>query len=103
MLISLRCELHAPLPQVQDEFQRISLSNGQVILGDDPSAPSRLRVPAGDMAMSRALGDLDAHQYGMSSEPEFPGEYCLQEPMRRISRQHLSAAMNKLPCFFVSV
>lgn len=66
-------------PDRQDEFQRISLSNGQVILGDDPSAPSRLRVPAGDMAMSRALGDLDAHQYGMSSEPEFPGEYCLQD------------------------
>lgn len=66
-------------PDRQDEFQRISRSNGEVIPADDPALPSRLRVPGGDMAMSRALGDLEAQQYGMCCEPEFPTECQLKE------------------------
>lgn len=31
------------------------------------------------MAMSRALGDLEAQQYGMCCEPEFPTECQLKE------------------------
>eukprot|EP00437_Effrenium_voratum_P006452 CAMPEP_0181429528 /NCGR_PEP_ID=MMETSP1110-20121109/17248_1 /TAXON_ID=174948 /ORGANISM="Symbiodinium sp., Strain CCMP421" /LENGTH=527 /DNA_ID=CAMNT_0023552803 /DNA_START=60 /DNA_END=1643 /DNA_ORIENTATION=+ len=65
-------------PDRQDEMKRISKSNGQVIQSEDPTSPSRLRVPSGDMAMSRAFGDIDAHLYGLSSEPEFPEERVMQ-------------------------
>lgn len=70
-------------PDRQDELERIASSRGKVIPGYDGS-PSRLRVPSGDVAMSRAFGDIDAHMYGMSSEPEFVDECLLQD-----SQEHL--------------
>eukprot|EP00441_Pelagodinium_beii_P002058 CAMPEP_0197700930 /NCGR_PEP_ID=MMETSP1338-20131121/122588_1 /TAXON_ID=43686 ORGANISM="Pelagodinium beii, Strain RCC1491" /NCGR_SAMPLE_ID=MMETSP1338 /ASSEMBLY_ACC=CAM_ASM_000754 /LENGTH=463 /DNA_ID=CAMNT_0043284587 /DNA_START=18 /DNA_END=1409 /DNA_ORIENTATION=- len=68
--VAMESENHRP--DREDELKRIKAAGGEVMISSDPKNPSRLRVPSGDMAMSRALGDIDAHAHGLIAEPQFP-------------------------------
>eukprot|EP00440_Ansanella_granifera_P014595 gb/GFBE01015864.1/.p1 GENE.gb/GFBE01015864.1/~~gb/GFBE01015864.1/.p1 ORF type:complete len:495 (+),score=105.93 gb/GFBE01015864.1/:1-1485(+) len=67
-------------PDREDELARIEAAKGEVVVPPEGnSGPPRLRVPSGDMAMSRALGDLDAHAYGLIAKPEVPEDCILED------------------------
>ncbi|CAE8639245.1 unnamed protein product, partial [Polarella glacialis] len=66
-------------PDRKDEAARIEKMGGTVIPSPDGSQPARLAVPSGDMAMSRAMGDLDAHKCGLVAEPECSKELILED------------------------
>eukprot|EP00930_Biecheleria_cincta_P043991 TRINITY_DN30178_c0_g1_i2.p1 TRINITY_DN30178_c0_g1~~TRINITY_DN30178_c0_g1_i2.p1 ORF type:complete len:491 (-),score=96.36 TRINITY_DN30178_c0_g1_i2:78-1433(-) len=66
-------------PDREDEMRRIKQSNGEVVFSEHANQPPRLRVPSGDMAVSRAFGDIDAVEFGLSSEPEVEDENILED------------------------
>lgn len=75
----VRFVTHNHRPDREDEMNRIRAHNGEVIFSEGGKQPPRLRVPSGDMAISRAFGDVDAVEYGLSSEPEVGDEHILED------------------------
>eukprot|EP00931_Biecheleriopsis_adriatica_P056442 TRINITY_DN33439_c0_g1_i1.p1 TRINITY_DN33439_c0_g1~~TRINITY_DN33439_c0_g1_i1.p1 ORF type:complete len:483 (-),score=103.32 TRINITY_DN33439_c0_g1_i1:36-1484(-) len=79
--IEMVTETHRP--DREDELERIRKAKGQVSPAEGKKPP-RLRVPSGDIAMSRALGDIDAQEHGLTWEPEILDDIILQEDAEHI-------------------
>lgn len=66
-------------PDQEDEANRILSRGGQIIPSPDGTLPARLHTPSGNIAMSRSLGDLDAHPFGLISVPDCKDDIILED------------------------
>jgi len=71
-------------PDREDELARIHAMGGQVLPSPGPRLPSRVILPSGGLAMSRAMGDFDGTKCGVISEPEVPPDVILEDGCEHI-------------------
>lgn len=66
-------------PDRDDERKRIQGAGGEVEESQGPGLSAYMMTPTWKLGMSRSIGDLHAHRYGLSDQPELSSEVILKE------------------------